>query len=140
MKKILLIAAFFILLCSCEKQEIGYLDSTNAAYIPNIVTYKATLNPDDPDDAYKIEFKIPFQSPSIQKIQGTPPITYSINRIECDNGANESVLKQFYIAGKGKIEWAYNHTIPPGTYVFSINVSNEGHSEIIDSALTIVLE
>lgn len=140
MNRILLLIVFFASLYGCEKQEIGYLDITNAAYIPDTVRYKATLNPDNPDDAYRAKFQIPFQGPAIQGIQGTLPISYSIYRIECSNSAGDDVLKQFQMGGKGKIEWAWDHTIPPGKYIFSIQASNIGHTKILNSALTIVLE
>lgn len=141
MKRIVfaIVAAFFILIWGCEKQEIGYLDVTNAAYIPDSVIYKAVLNPDDPEDAHQIKFEIPFQSPAIQKIQGTLPITYSIHRIDCDNGANDAVV-QFSMEGKGKIKLPFNHTVPIGRYVFSIDVYNEGHRHVLDSVLTVIVE
>lgn len=138
MNKIILIVAFFVL-WSCEKQEIGYLDTANAEYIPDSVVFKAVLNPDNSQDAQKIKFEIPFQSPSMQKVSGSPVVKYSINRVDCNNGA-ENAVSQFRIRGKGIIELPYNHTVPVGRYVFSINVYNEGHKHVLDSVLTVIVQ
>lgn len=138
MNRVILAAIIFFLISGCEKQEIGYLDVTNAAYIPDSVVYKAVLNPDDPEDAHRIKFEIPFQSPAIQQIQGTLPITYSIHRIDCDNGA-EDAAGQFSMEGKGKIKLPFNHTVPAGKYIISMDVSNEGHFHTLDSVLTIII-
>ena len=136
---ILLVAAFFIFMWGCEEQEIGYLDVTNAEYIPDSVVFKAVLDPDNRQDAQKIKFEIPFQSPSMQKVSGSPVVKYQIDRIVCNNGAEDAV-SQFSIRGKGIIELPYNHTVPTGRYVFSIRVSNEGHSHVLDSVLTVIVQ
>lgn len=138
MNKVILIAALFIL-WGCEKQEIGYLDTTNAEYIPDSVVFKAVLDPDNRQDAQKIKFEVPFQSPSMQKVSGSPVVKYQIHRIDCNNGA-ENGLSQFSIRGKGIIELPYNHTVPIGRYVFSIDVYNEGHRQVLDSVLTVIVQ
>lgn len=136
---ILVVAAFFILIWGCEEQEIGYLDTANAEYIPDSVVFKAVLDPDNRQDAQKIKFEIPFQSPSMQKVSGSPVVKYEIDRIDCNNGA-ENAVSQFSIRGKGIIELPYNHTVPIGRYVFSINVYNEGHRHVLDSVLTVIVQ
>lgn len=139
MNKVLTMAVLFMLVWGCNKQEIGYLDTSNAEYIPDSAVFKAVLDPDNRQDAQKIKFKIPFQTPSLQKVSGSPVIHYSIYRIDCDNGADSST-SQFRIRGKGIIELPYNHTVPAGRYVFSIQVSNEGYVHVLDSVLTVIVQ
>ncbi len=139
MKKVILMAVLFTLIWSCNKQGIGYLDTSNAEYIPDSAVFKAVLDPNNRQDAQRIKFEIPFQSPSLQRVTGSPVVQYSIHRVDCDNGADCSV-SQFRIKGKGIIELPYNHTVPAGRYVFSIRVSNEGHVHVLDSVLTVILQ
>lgn len=136
---ILVVSAFFIFIWGCEEQEIGYLDTTHAEYIPDSVVFKAVLDPDNRQDAQKIKFEVPFQSPSMQKVSGSPVVEYQIDRIDCNDGVKDAV-NQFGIRGKGIIELPYNHTVPVGRYIFSIRVSNEGHSHVLDSVLTVVVQ
>ncbi|WP_286156138.1 MULTISPECIES: hypothetical protein [Bacteroidales] len=139
MKKVVMMAAVFMLIWGCNKQEIGYLDTSNAEYIPDSAVFKAVLDPNNRQDAQKIKFEIPFQTPGLQKVTGSPVVQYSIYRVDCNNGADSSV-SQFRIRGKGIIELPYNHTVPVGRYVFSIQVSNEGHVHVLDSVLTVILQ
>ena len=138
MNKLLFIILIYGLIQSCGKQEIGYLETINSAYIPDSVVFKAALDPAIPADAQRIKFEIPFQSQGIQGIQGTLPISYSIARIECSNGATDK-LGQFGMVGKAQIKLPFNHTVPAGRYVISVSVRNEGHISVLDSALTVII-
>lgn len=137
MKRLILISLTLLFLYSCEKQEIGYLDTTNAVYVPDSVVFH-TLNPEDPEDARTIKFEIPFQSQGIQGVQGTLPISYSIARIESDK-ESAAFLNQFKLSGKAQIELPFNHTVPAGRYIFSIRVNNEGRTADLDSAITVII-
>ena len=139
MNKIMLLMILCASVYGCAKQEIGYLNVSEAEYLPDTVVFKTVLNPDDPDDARRIKFGIPYISQRIQKIQGTLPIRYSIARIGCD-AENSAYLEQFRLTGKAQVRLPFDHTVPAGSYVFSIAVMNEGHSAVLDSALTVVLK
>ena len=135
-----LLSGIFIL--SCEADQVGYLITHHARYAPDTVVFQSVLNPDNPADARRIEFEIPWQSPDIQGIEGTLPRSYRLLRMECDNYHPEAV-SQFRISDiNAVIQLPYNHTVPPGRYVFSIEISNENRRNIrqVNSALTIIIE
>ena len=49
-------------------------------------------------------------------------------------------VSQFQMVRKGVIELPWNHTVPPGRYVISIRVSNEGRSVVKDSVYTVIVK
>lgn len=121
----------------CQDVTVGYLMTTNAAYTPDSLVVKAVLDP--VEDARQIKFEIPWQSTSIEGVQGTFPMHYSIKSITCDNGHPEAA-SQFTVARKGVIELPWNHTVPPGRYVISLEVSNEGYTRLLDSVFTVIVK
>lgn len=139
MKNILiLLVGIMALAGSCDRVTVGYLETVNAAYVPDTAVWKAVLDPASPEDARQLELGIPFSSTDIQGVQGTSPVVCSIGRVDCDNGASEAA-RQFRMAGS-RIQLPVPHTVPPGRYVFSIEVANEGHRCLVDSVFTVILE
>ena len=98
---------------------------------------KAVLDP--VEDERQIKFEIPWQSAPIEGVQGTFPMVYSIKSVASDNGHPE-VASQFTVARKGVIELPWNHTVPPGRYVFTLEVSNEGYTRVLDSIYTVIVK
>ena len=47
---------------------------------------------------------------------------------------------QFTMQGAGIIELQHDHTVPPGRYVFSVLIENEGYSVVLDSIYTVIVE
>lgn len=135
---ILFIAA--LLMGACNEDDYGYLDTRNIGYMPDTVVFKAVLNPEIEEDARMIEFEIPWQSSSLQGVQGTAPILYFISGIVPDNGVTPEILSQFRLTGKGIIELPWNHTVPTGRYVFSIKVEAGSHVYIAENILTVIVE
>lgn len=129
----------FILLIhtSCHDIKIGYLETENAIYIPDSMIIKSTL--DQTEDADRILFKIPWQSTSIEGIQGTMPIQYSIRSIESDNGYSDA-LSQIDVVRKGIFHIPWNHTLPVGRYIIHLKISNEGYTHNLDSIYTVIVE
>lgn len=127
----------FVSVIGCQDITVGYLMTTNAAYTPDSMVIKAVLDPNE--DEYKIKFEIPWQSPSIEGVQGTFPMVYSIKSVVSDNG-NLDAISQFSVARKGVIELPWNHTVPPGRYVFTLEVSNEGYTRVLDSIYTVIVK
>lgn len=125
-------------LMGCDHTPIGYLDVRNAVYHPDTVYFKAVLNPEDPEDVRRIQFEIPWQTTTIEGVEGTLPIIYQIRSIACKQGQEEAE-RQFRMIRKGVIELPWNHTVPPGNYIFNLQLSNEGHSCAKDSLITIVI-
>ena len=135
---LILLVSIMALAGSCDRVAVGYLETVNAAYVPDTAVWKAVLDPALPEDARQLELGIPFSSAEIQGVQGTSPVVYSIRRVDCGNGAAEAA-RQFRMACS-RIQLAVPHTVPPGRYVFSIEVANEGHRCLVDSVFTVILE
>lgn len=126
------------LLCSrCHEVTVGYLETENAIYAPDSMVVKSIL--DTAEDAKRIKFTIPWQSTSIEGVQGTMPIRYSIRQIEGEN-IRPDITEQFRMIRKGVIELPWNHTVPPGRYVISIRIANEGYTHDLDSVYTVIVK
>ena len=70
----------------CQDVKVGYLFTHNAKYNPDSVVFKANLDDANDDDAHRKKFEIPWQSQSLEGVQGTNPIRYSIERIDSEPG------------------------------------------------------
>lgn len=136
--KLLGILAGLVLETGCDHTTVGCLDVRNAGYRPDTVYFKAVLEPEDPEDAWRIQFEIPWQTTPLEGVEGTLPITYQIRNIVCEQGQEEAA-RQFRMIRKGVIELPWNHTVPRGDYVFSLQISNEGRSFAKDSLMTIII-
>lgn len=135
MKNILILCVFLVTVAAgCQEITVGYLETVNAIYSPDSMVVKAVLDPDI--DAKRINFKIPWQSTSLEGVLGTDPVLYSITGITCDE---PDVPGQFSMRGKGIIELPYNHSVPPGRYVFKIRIENEGYAVELDSMYTVIV-
>lgn len=121
---------------SCHDVKVGFLQSENAIYIPDSMVVKSALDPTE--DAHRIQFQIPWQSTSIEGIQGTMPIRYSIRSIESDNGYTDA-NSQISVVRKGVFEIPWNHTLPSGKYIINLRISNEGYTHDLDSIYTIII-
>ena len=132
---VLIFGLLLLVQAGCHDVTVGYLETRDAVYQSDSMIVKAELDPDW--DARQIEFQIPWQSTSIEGVQGTAPIHYSIKSI---NSANPEVADQFTMQGKSIIELPWNHTVPPGRYVINIRVSNEGYTYALDSVFTVVVK
>ncbi|MCC8173214.1 MAG: hypothetical protein LIO65_02120 [Odoribacter sp.] len=138
-QKITIICTLLILvgyiIIGYNNQTIGYLQTDNAQYVPDTVWVKAVLDENEAEDKKRMEFEIPWQSGTMEGVQGTAPIVYSIHSIV----PHLEATNQFSMIGKGMVELPYNHTIPVGAYTISVQIENEGHTHIKDSVLTVVV-
>lgn len=135
--KLIIPLSLFLLAISCDKITVGYLFTGNLSYTPDSLVIKAVLDPIE--DEEQITGKIPWQSMALEGVQGTAPISYTIEKIVTEDG-DPSIVSQFQMVRKGVIELPWNHTVPVGRYVFSIRVSNEGHSIVKDSVFTVIVK
>lgn len=136
MKTIILSLFIILLSIGCQKDiAIGYLNVVNAMYSPDSLVVKAIL--DEEEDAYQIKHKIPWQSNEIDGVSGTLPIYFQIWSI---NGGQPEIMNQFSIKPTGIIELPYNHTVPAGRYVLSVNICNQDHGYTIDSVFTVIVK
>ena len=104
-------------------------------YAPDSMIVKSVLDP--VEDARQIEFEIPWQSTSIEGILGTAPIRYAIKNIASEH---PEATSQFSMQGAGIIKLPWNHTVPPGRYVFDVEVSNEGYNVVLERIFTVIVE
>ena len=132
---VLIFGLLLLVQAGCHDVTVVYLEPRDAVYPPDSILVNAELDPDW--DARQIEFQIPWQSTSIEGVQGTAPIHYSIKSI---NSAHPEVADQFTMQGKGIIELPWNHTVPPGRYVINMRISNEGYTVDLDSMYTIIVK
>ena len=123
----------------CKDVKVGYLFTHNAKYNPDSVVFKAYLDEANDDDAPRKKFEIPWQSQSLEGVQGTNPIRYSIERIDSDHNGPE-ILSQFSAVQKGIIQLPWNHTVPQGKYIISLRISNEGYSVVLDSMIIVIIK
>lgn len=144
MKKIKLIMQVLGILFSvlifpvgCHKVTVGYLETQNAIYIPDSMVVKSVL--DEQEDIDRIRYQIPWQSTSIEGVQGTMPIRYSIRSIVGDRITPE-VIEQFRMVRKGIVELPWDHSVPPGEYIINIRIANEGYTQDLDSVYRVIVQ
>lgn len=135
--KLTVFCGILLLFFRCHHVTVGYLETENAVYIPDSMVVKSSL--DAVEDENRIKFEIPWQSTSIEGIQGTMPIRYAITKIEGENNLPE-ISGQFRMVRKGVIELPWDHTVPPGRYIVSIEIFNEGYTHRLDSVYTVIVE
>lgn len=141
-KYILYIIILTGIAAACDKVPVGYLDAANGEYTPDSLVIKSVLNPDDPDDAKRIEFQIPWQSNPIQGVAGTPQLRFSVTLVTDENGNTfADALSQIYLVGaKARITVGYDHTIPAVRYKLSLKASNEDHEQDYPEIFTLIVE
>lgn len=123
---IFVLPLFLAAAAGCEDRT-GYLDAGHAHYVPDTLSVKAVLEPEkDADDARRAEFRIPWQSPVIQGVEGTNPRAYRVFRVEDGEGerVDDVAAAQFRMGVNGIIELPWNHTVPPGRYRIGLEISN----------------
>ena len=136
MKEVFIMMGVMLLIVTgCQDITVGYLETRDAVYAPDSVIVKSVLDP--VGDARQIEFEIPWQSTSIEGILGTAPIRYSIKNIASEH---PDATSQFSMQGAGIIKLPWNHTVPPGRYVFDVEVSNEGYNVVLERIFTVIVE
>ncbi len=136
MKEVFIMMGVMLLIVTgCQDITVGYLETRDAVYAPDSIFVKSVLDP--VEDARQIEFEIPWQSTSIEGILGTALIRYSIKNIASEH---PDATSQFSMQGAGIIKLPWNHTVPPGRYVFDVEVSNEGYNVVLERIFTVIVE
>lgn len=144
MKRIIPIAFLLwaVSLWGCDADQVGCLLGDHAGYTPDRVSFKAKLDPENPGDMRRKEFRLPFKSGSLKGLEGGFPRRFEITGIRCESELEEG-SKQFYmLEGESDIYLAFDHTVLPGEYIFTIKVTNENgrNALVFEDALTIVIE
>lgn len=141
MKKItyLILAVLALAFYSCNKSdEVGYLFTDGAGYLPDSLTMRAI--PDPVIDSKRIKYKTPWFSTEIQGIDGTAPITYEITEAKTIDGDEQSILNNLEVKGIGILYIPYENTVSPGRYSLTLKVSNCNGDQFMPDVFTLIVE
>jgi hypothetical protein len=126
---------------SCADRVTGYLDVANAEYIPDSLVIPRYADLDPIADATRIENNSPWVSLRIQGVLGTPPVYYSVaSAREVNGGDTGKFLAGVSMIGGGIFYFPLQHETPPGRYIVSVRVHNEGHDMVIPDAFTFIVK
>ena len=136
--KNLIIILLTIFLISCEDTKVGYLNTKDAGYLPNVMTVRLTMDPEL--DEERIEDPYPWISARISGVRGTAPIFFELVGATSENGNVDEFLKYTNLRGDSSFEVQENVTIPVGEYHMNIRVYNKDYSDILNDVFTIIVE
>lgn len=143
MRYILFIAAVLAVLAGgCEADQVNFLNPRHMRYIPDTVVFKCVPDPDNPEDARRLKYDIPWQSGGVQGVDAGLPLDYRIVGIRCGE-ADREAAQQFYMTEiEAQVALPCRHSVPAGTYTFTIEFRNEGgrNRTVLYDALTIIME
>lgn len=140
MKRLVLLATVFVVaLGACHEKTIGYLITENASYDPDTMYVRKT--PDPVTDAVRIEYNAPWVSLQLQGYEGTEQIHFSIESVTSDQGeaAAATFMSELTIRGGGALMYPLENNAVPGTYVVSVRLTNDGYSQVVEDAMTIIV-
>lgn len=140
MKSIILIMIVFVVgLTACHEKTVGYLITENASYDPDTMYVRKT--PDPVEDAVRIEYDAPWISLQLQGYEGTDPIYFSVESVTSDQGeeAAATFMSELAIRGGGALMYPLENNAVPGTYVVSVRLTNDGYSQVVEDAMTIIV-
>lgn len=123
---------------ACHDIIPGYLKTDSASYEPDSLVVKAVLNADE--DKERIDNQVPWQSSTIDGVQGTFPIVYSIKAIHTTDGDPNAAIRQIGMEGRGIVTIPYDHTIPPGHYTVDVRIRNEGYTVDKEAIFTVIIQ
>lgn len=141
MKKVIyMIFIAAISMLACDKPTVGFLNVEDAAFDPDFLII-SDLDLNNPDDLRRQEESIPWVSYAIQGVDGTRPISYSIENISKVGGGDVAKITEVAIArGDGAVEIALDNDIEEGEYHVFIRVTNEGYSKVVSKPLRVIVE
>ena len=140
MRRLILLAIVFVaVLEACHETTIGYLITENASYDPDTLYVRKT--PDPVADAVRIEYNAPWVSLQLQGYEGTEPINFSVESVTSDQGeaAAATFMSELTIRGGGALMYPLENNAVPGTYVVSVRLTNDGYSQVVENAMTIIV-
>lgn len=123
-------------LIACQDVKVGYLETENAKYKPDILEVKKTLDP--VEDADRIEKKYNWISYPIDGVQGTYPMYMTIHTVRTEGGGDVAkFLAEVKVRGDGTFDVPFENGIPVGKYIITLKVENEGYSAVLPDIFTI---
>ena len=167
MKKILTILFIAIAICSCQKDNIGYLVTENAGYSVSELIVKSELqdgkseNPEYKwyldngytpaqiaqmnideyiyeEDYFRALKKMPWVSGEINGVEGTAQIIYEIYSVTSSNNGDINVfMSTVEVDGGGRIIVPFEHNVPKGDYLITLKIKNEGQTQYLKDIFTV---
>ena len=138
LKKIVGIVIFVLgILGSCDVDE-GYLiaDETAGYSIDSLLVYV-----DPPTSSSQYKYGSPYFTTSVEGVEGTKPLTYSLYDVISEDGDVQAMKDQVDVKpGIGKITIPAEHTIPAGTYWISLQVESCYSSIMLRNIVKIVVK
>ena len=170
MKKTILLLIAILSIYACQKDDIGYLLVDGAGYSPDSLVVRTKLQDKkaiNPEYAYLLEQgyteselakmhiykytyepdyfrtlkKVPWTSIEIEGIRGTAQIHYKIKDIKGIDGSDANKYQEYMtIDGAGRISVIYDHKMPKGKFLISLEIKNEGYTKYLDDILTVIIK
>lgn len=123
-------------LSACHEVKVGYLETENAVYKPDVLEVKKTLDPEEDYD--RIEKKYNWISYPIDGIQGTYPMYMTIESVRTEGeGDVAKFLEETTVRGDGTFDIPFENEIPSGKYIVTLKVENEGYSAVLKDIFTV---
>lgn len=128
-----------LVLLSCQDEKEGFLNiDENAGYtVDSLLVYQ---KPATTSNQYK--YKTPYMTTSVEGVEGTGPLKYTLATISGNNEEGIAVLQNTIDvkSGIGKIVIPSEHSLLIGRYKISLWVENVYGKELLDSVLTVVVK
>ena len=137
LKKIGIVVFALIVLGACDVDE-GYLiaDETAGFSIDSLLVYV-----DPPVSSSQYKYGTPYFTTSVEGVEGTKPLTYSLYDVTSEDGDVMAMREQIEVkTGIGKISIPVKHTIPAGTYWVSLRVENCYSFIVLEDIVKIVVK
>lgn len=139
MKIILYLCLIAVCATACHTTTIGYLKTAEATYDPDSLVIRTVLDP--VLDKAKIENEAPWVTTKIQGVLGTPPINYRIANVTATEGGDAGLFREeLTIRGGGTMLVPLVPRAPQGRYKVSIEIYNEGYTQIKENAFTFIIQ
>lgn len=136
MRTILYCLVLILGLSACHEVKVGYLETENANYDPNILEVKKVLDP--VEDADRIEKKYNWISYPIDGLLGTYPMYISIETVRTEEGGDAAkFIAEAKVRGDGTFDIPFENQIPEGKYIITLKVENEGYSALLPDIFTV---
>ena len=141
MKVLFILVTIISCFCmACHEQTVGFLVTENASYDPDSLVIRKI--PDPEEDRVRIEYNAPWISTDLQGYEGTLPIFFSVESVTSNQGeeAAAAFMQQLSIRGGGALLYPFENSTTAGIYKVSIRLTNEGYSQVLTDAMTIIVE
>ena len=89
----------------------------------------------------RLDNKVAYTSSSIDQLQGTAPLIYSIAAVKAEGeGDAEKFADYLSVMGSGRFLISWDDDIPVGRYVISLYVENEGWKNLLADVFTVIVK